>query len=279
MNGDNDAFWDSLDAYEIAVLVFTSPSRVEPDHREAPSRILTGKIAYLWAGAIANAIEHNPQLTPQDVLAAFKAAAEKIGPGVRDLVLRRFVSEPIRIAELETYFFRLFLDYLGRGDAWTEIIERTEQAAQHLEWRGLIEDPFSKKVAGLVLSAVTLLPFSYTEQKGELNIQGLSWEYTQRAKPDGSVDRHVRFKVREATKVVLDEFVPTIVRAAGTLTEQDEMSVSEIQQKLKTQGYYVGPIDGVFGPRTKQAVKNFQAANNIPQTGYATPETVKALRG
>ncbi len=32
----------------------------------------------------------------------------------------------------------------------------------------------------------------------------------------------------------------------------------QVQQKLKNLGYYTGAIDGIFGPKTIQAVKNFQ---------------------
>jgi peptidoglycan hydrolase-like protein with peptidoglycan-binding domain len=39
--------------------------------------------------------------------------------------------------------------------------------------------------------------------------------------------------------------------------------VTEIQKKLRVRGFAPGSIDGVFGPVTEEAVKNFQEANNL----------------
>ena len=46
---------------------------------------------------------------------------------------------------------------------------------------------------------------------------------------------------------------------------------------LTALGFYHGPINGIFGPLTKAAVKRFQAAHGIPQTGYVGPKTRAAL--
>ena len=40
----------------------------------------------------------------------------------------------------------------------------------------------------------------------------------------------------------------------------DEKRVKEIQEALKTFNYYNGNIDGIYGPATEQAVKEFQAS-------------------
>jgi Putative peptidoglycan binding domain len=41
----------------------------------------------------------------------------------------------------------------------------------------------------------------------------------------------------------------------------------QVQQKLRDRGFYKGTIDGVFGPETNQALKEFQSANALPETG------------
>ncbi|MFO7177696.1 MAG: peptidoglycan-binding protein [Pseudomonadota bacterium] len=51
----------------------------------------------------------------------------------------------------------------------------------------------------------------------------------------------------------------------------------EIQQKLKEQGHYQGAVDGVIGPQTVTALREFQEQNQIEANGQLTQETVEAL--
>ena len=37
-------------------------------------------------------------------------------------------------------------------------------------------------------------------------------------------------------------------------------------------------VDGVMGPRTATAIRNFQRAQRLPETGTLTPETLQRLR-
>lgn len=53
--------------------------------------------------------------------------------------------------------------------------------------------------------------------------------------------------------------------------------VKELQKFLKAQGYYKGEIDGVFGPKTEEAVKNFQKAFRLKQDGLVGKKTKKAI--
>jgi peptidoglycan hydrolase-like protein with peptidoglycan-binding domain len=64
----------------------------------------------------------------------------------------------------------------------------------------------------------------------------------------------------------------------GNLTNGSRgTSVSQMQQILKQFGYYPGPIDGVYGPQTQQAVKTFQGDTNISQDGIFGPITQSKL--
>ncbi|SDO28424.1 peptidoglycan-binding domain-containing protein, partial [Alkalicoccus daliensis] len=53
--------------------------------------------------------------------------------------------------------------------------------------------------------------------------------------------------------------------------------VEELQKDLNDLGLYKYDIDGLFGPITEQAVKDFQAKYGIEQTGVAGPDTYAAL--
>jgi len=53
--------------------------------------------------------------------------------------------------------------------------------------------------------------------------------------------------------------------------------VYEVQQKLKQWGYYDGPIDGIYGAQTFEAVKKFQAKNGLKVDGVVGNQTAAAL--
>jgi len=54
--------------------------------------------------------------------------------------------------------------------------------------------------------------------------------------------------------------------------------VLELQMILENLGYDPGPIDGVFGPRTKKAVMKFQQDNGLKVDSIVGPETMKVIR-
>jgi peptidoglycan hydrolase-like protein with peptidoglycan-binding domain len=53
--------------------------------------------------------------------------------------------------------------------------------------------------------------------------------------------------------------------------------VRAAQQALKEKGFDPGPIDGVMGPRTKAAVKDFQQKENLTATGQLDADTTSRL--
>ncbi len=53
-------------------------------------------------------------------------------------------------------------------------------------------------------------------------------------------------------------------------------TIIKLQKALKAKGYYRGPIDGIYGPLTQEAVVNFQKDHDIPITPGAV--TVRALK-
>ena len=54
-------------------------------------------------------------------------------------------------------------------------------------------------------------------------------------------------------------------------------TVKTMQQKLKNWGYYKGSVDGIFGSKTKEAVKYFQRKNGLKVDGIVGNQTLKAL--
>jgi hypothetical protein len=53
--------------------------------------------------------------------------------------------------------------------------------------------------------------------------------------------------------------------------------VSEVQAQLQRDGYYNGPIDGVLGPMTREAIAAFQADNGLAVTSTVDEPTLSSL--
>ena len=54
-------------------------------------------------------------------------------------------------------------------------------------------------------------------------------------------------------------------------------TVREVQQALQSKGYDVGPIDGVIGPRTESALREFQQQQGLARSGRIDAQTLSAL--
>ena len=52
----------------------------------------------------------------------------------------------------------------------------------------------------------------------------------------------------------------------------------EVQTELARRGYYNGLIDGVIGPRSQTAIREFQVAEGLPVTGQIDDNLITALR-
>jgi len=54
--------------------------------------------------------------------------------------------------------------------------------------------------------------------------------------------------------------------------------VREIQQNLTSLGYDPGPIDGLFGKKTRTAIQKFQQKQGLKEDGQATTKLLKSLK-
>jgi murein L,D-transpeptidase YcbB/YkuD len=65
--------------------------------------------------------------------------------------------------------------------------------------------------------------------------------------------------------------------SSAATSRYDPTTVRNVQQALNDKGYDAGPIDGQWGPNTEDAVRRFQQASGLPQTGELEGSTLSAL--
>jgi Putative peptidoglycan binding domain len=58
---------------------------------------------------------------------------------------------------------------------------------------------------------------------------------------------------------------------------EDDATVEAIQERLAQSGYYNGPVDGIFGPTTRDAVAKYQIDQQLDVTGSLSPDTLQSL--
>ena len=65
--------------------------------------------------------------------------------------------------------------------------------------------------------------------------------------------------------------------AMAAVPAQDADTITKVQKALKEKGFDPGPIDGLMGPRTSKALRDFQIQNDIQVTGEINKGTLDRL--
>lgn len=68
------------------------------------------------------------------------------------------------------------------------------------------------------------------------------------------------------------------VRRKGAASVSLKPTTREIQQALKNAGFYQGPVDGKWGPLTKDAIKEFQRVHGLTDDGVVGKQTWAKLK-
>ena len=71
--------------------------------------------------------------------------------------------------------------------------------------------------------------------------------------------------------------IPVHIADALSKIGSTGQEVRNIQTRLKAWGYYNGGIDGIYGWRTANAVKQFQRKHGITADGIAGPATLEKI--
>jgi peptidoglycan hydrolase-like protein with peptidoglycan-binding domain len=68
------------------------------------------------------------------------------------------------------------------------------------------------------------------------------------------------------------------VAPAKTATRSRTEITSDIQRELSRRGLYDGPTDGVIGPKTDAAIRDFETSAKLRATGEPTEEILRAIQ-
>ena len=58
----------------------------------------------------------------------------------------------------------------------------------------------------------------------------------------------------------------------------DAEKIRDLQQRLSALGYDPRGVDGRLGPGTRGALRAFQRAHDLPETGYFSADALRAIR-
>jgi peptidoglycan hydrolase-like protein with peptidoglycan-binding domain len=108
------------------------------------------------------------------------------------------------------------------------------------------------------------------EERRTFGTQTLVQPAGQRAVP--VAPRQGTFNKRVLVSPERFEWVPVLCDTNATPD-----AIRRIQQGLASAGYYRGPIDGIWGSGTNDALVRFQRERNLPYAGYVTVQTLDAL--
>ena len=98
-----------------------------------------------------------------------------------------------------------------------------------------------------------------------------AFQASRRIVEDGSVGRHTWNALVEADNRLGDR----MLYLRSPMTRGDD--VNDLQQRLGSLGFDAGYVDGIFGPDTEHAVRNFQANQGVTADGVVGPDTIAAL--
>ena len=87
----------------------------------------------------------------------------------------------------------------------------------------------------------------------------------------------VLFSVHQTSKLEDAAAYGQDIEAAVLKEGSRGSDVKTVQDKLRRWGYYTGSVDGIYGPKTKEAVKYFQRKNGLTADGIVGKKTFEAL--
>lgn len=131
---------------------------------------------------------------------------------------------------------------------------------------------------GLITSAATLVPLHDAEAKHERHRES---HYDRHHDRHRESYRAPRYRYHRPSSGVIFSFnfspTPRYVVPVRSYDTYSRSTVADVQAALARRGYDVGYIDGVAGPRTRDAIADFQRDRGLRVTGGINDATLRAL--
>lgn len=105
-------------------------------------------------------------------------------------------------------------------------------------------------------------------------------------KPDGILGTQTRNAVEKFQRdngiepsrfVDKETWAKLIIFKQNGFIEQNKLSIKQVQLALNYAGYEAGKVDGKMGPKTKEAIVEFQKGNGLEADGKVGYKTLEAL--
>ncbi|MFH0763583.1 MAG: peptidoglycan-binding domain-containing protein [Candidatus Omnitrophota bacterium] len=135
----------------------------------------------------------------------------------------------------------------------------------------------SKRFFVLFVIAAIALPLSFFGCKGKVENPPDTQmdEMAQGAMAPQIIDTLVTTEPAEtvATETIPPTAAPQIAPQPASVKSDMAVRNKDIQKALKNAGFYIGAIDGKVGPKTKNAILEFQRAKGLKVDGKVGPKT------
>lgn len=136
-----------------------------------------------------------------------------------------------------------------------------------------------RKVTALmvVVSFVFLSGCATFGKKKDMEIQGLKNQISVLESQVQSKDEEINGLKDSLSKASVEK-QEADAKVSVPCNTKSRPNAKQIQTALLNAGYYAGAIDGKLGKQAREAIKNFQKANNLPADGKVGKKTWMVLR-
>jgi TPR repeat protein len=125
-------------------------------------------------------------------------------------------------------------------------------------------------------AAMHMLGLMYASGTGVEQSNGQALRWFRRAKAQG-IPVEDRFLSEAGVQAYMKQVSQAAAQRQQTALSRQKL-VREIQQILTELGYAPGPVDGLFGGKTRSAIEAFQRKQGLAADGLATVQVLEALR-
>jgi|SRR6476646_2400218 len=111
---------------------------------------------------------------------------------------------------------------------------------------------------------------------GAISARSATAQSTAPAKPNAASS--MQHTQPTSTKATRQDSTMASTKHHASKSKWSKEQIKEAQAGLSKAGYYKGAEDGIFGKQTHAAVKQYQKANNMPQTGQLSDSLLNQLK-